>query len=54
MIIKRKNGYYVLSEKTRRNLGGSYKTRKEARKLISNLEIPDNELDRSTNNIRPE
>lgn len=30
MIVKRKAGYYVLSETTRRNLGGPYKTRAEA------------------------
>lgn len=30
MIVKRKVGYYVLSEKTGRNLGGPYKTRGEA------------------------
>jgi hypothetical protein len=30
MIVKRKNGYFVLSERTRRNLGGPYKTRAEA------------------------
>ena len=30
MIVKRKAGYYVLSEKTRRNLGGPCKTREEA------------------------
>jgi hypothetical protein len=30
MIVKRKAGYYVLSEQTKRNLGGPYKTRTEA------------------------
>jgi hypothetical protein len=30
MIVKRKAGYYVLSEHTKRNLGGPYKTRAEA------------------------
>lgn len=32
MIVKKKDGYYVLSEKSRRNLGGPYKTREEAKK----------------------
>ncbi len=30
MIVKRKAGYYVLSETTRHSLGGPYKTRAEA------------------------
>jgi len=38
MIIKRKDGYYVLSEKTRRNMGGPYKTREEARKRLQQVE----------------
>jgi len=38
MIVKRKDGYYVLSEKTRRNMGGPYKTRKEAKKRLQQVE----------------
>ncbi len=38
MIVKRKDGYYVLSEKTRKNLGGPYKTRKEATKRLQQVE----------------
>ncbi|MCK4588626.1 hypothetical protein KAT60_02300 [Candidatus Woesebacteria bacterium] len=38
MIIKRKDGYYVLSEKTRRNMGGPYKTREEAKKRLQQVE----------------
>jgi len=38
MIVKRKAGYYVLSEKTRRNLGGPYKTKKEAKKRLQQVE----------------
>jgi len=39
MIVKRKNGYYVLSEKTRRNLGGPYRTRAEAQKRLRQVEF---------------
>jgi len=38
MIKKRKNGYYVVSEKTERNLGGPYKTRTEATKRLRQVE----------------
>lgn len=38
MIIKRKDGYYVLAEKTRRNLGGPYLTREEAVKRLKQVE----------------
>lgn len=38
MIIKRKDGYYVLSEKTKRNLGGPYQTRGEAEKRLRQVE----------------
>lgn len=38
MIVKRKKGYYVLSEKTKRNLGGPYKTRQEAVKRLRQVE----------------
>ncbi|KKW48049.1 MAG: hypothetical protein UY99_C0016G0009 [Parcubacteria group bacterium GW2011_GWA1_59_11] len=39
MIVKRKNGYYVLSERTRRNLGGPYRTRGEAVKRLQQVEF---------------
>jgi len=38
MIVKRKDGYYVLSEKKRRKMGGPYKTRKEAVKRLGQVE----------------
>lgn len=37
MIVKRKDGYHVLSEK-RKNLGGPYKTREEAEKRLRQVE----------------
>jgi len=39
MIVKRKEGYFVLSEKTGRNLGGPYKTREEAQKRLRQVEF---------------
>lgn len=39
MIIKRKAGYFVLSEKTKRNLGGPYKTREEALHRLRQIEF---------------
>ncbi len=39
MIVKRKLGYYVLSEKTKRNLGGPYKTKQEALKRLRQVEF---------------
>ena len=39
MITKRKAGYYVLSEKTKRNMGGPYKTRDEAKKRLRQIEF---------------
>lgn len=39
MIVKKKDGYYVLSEKTKRNMGGPYKTRKEAVKRLGQVEF---------------
>jgi len=39
MIVKKKDGYYVLSEKTKRNLGGSYKTEDEAKKRLRQVEF---------------
>jgi len=38
MIIKKRAGYYVLSEKTKRNLGGPYKTKEEAQKRLRQVE----------------
>ncbi len=39
MIAKRKQGYYVLSEKTRKSLGGPYRTRAEALKRLRQVEF---------------
>ena len=39
MISKQKDGYYVLSEKTKKNLGGPYKTRLEAVKRLRQVEF---------------
>lgn len=39
MIVKRKKGYYVLSKKTRRNLGGPYKTKEAAKKRLRQVEF---------------
>jgi len=39
MIVKRKAGYVVLSEKTKRNLGGPYTTREEAVKRLRQGEV---------------
>ncbi len=39
MITKRGDGYYVLSEKTKKNLGGPYKTRAEAVKRLGQVEF---------------
>jgi hypothetical protein len=38
MIVKKKAGYFVLSEKTKRNLGGPYKTKEEAKKRLRQVE----------------
>ncbi len=38
MIVKRKDGYFVLSEKTKKNLGGPYKTKEEALKRLRQVE----------------
>ena len=32
MIVKREDGYYVVSEKTEKNLGGPYKTGKKLKR----------------------
>jgi hypothetical protein len=39
MIKKVAGGYKVLSEKTKKNLGGPYKTRKEAEKRLRQVEF---------------
>jgi hypothetical protein len=39
VVIKKKDGWYVISEKTNKNLGGPYKTRKEAVKRLQQIEF---------------
>ncbi len=39
MIVKKKDGYYVLSKKSRKNLGGPYKSREEAVKRLWQVEF---------------
>jgi len=39
MITKKPNGYYVLSERTKRNLGGPYKTKAEAKARLRQVEF---------------
>ncbi len=39
MITKRKDGYHVISEKNKKNLGGPYKTREEALKRLRQVEF---------------
>ena len=39
MIVKKTDGYHVLSEKTKRNLGGPYKTQEEAEKRLRQVEF---------------
>jgi hypothetical protein len=38
MIVKRKNGYYVLSEASHKHLGGPYKKREDALKRLRQVE----------------
>ncbi|MBI2051637.1 hypothetical protein HYT33_02635 [Candidatus Roizmanbacteria bacterium] len=38
MIVKKKDRYYVLSEKTGRNLGGPYQTMDAAKKRLRQVE----------------
>ena len=38
MIVKRKDGYRVLSEKSKKNLGGPYKTKKQAEERLRQVE----------------
>lgn len=37
-IVKRKDGYHVISESTGKNLGGPYKTRTEAEKRLKQID----------------
>ena len=39
MIVKKMDGYYVLSKKTGKNLGGPYKRRDEAVKRLRQVEF---------------
>lgn len=39
MIVKRKAGYFVLSKRTRENLGGPYTTREEALERLRQVEF---------------
>jgi hypothetical protein len=39
MITKKKDGYHVISEKAKKNLGGPYKTREEALKRLRQVEF---------------
>jgi len=39
MIVKRKEGYFVISEKRGRNLGGPYQTIEGAKKRLKQVEF---------------
>lgn len=39
MIVKRTKGFYVISKKTRKNLGGPYQTRAKALKRLKQVEF---------------
>jgi len=39
MIVKRSKGYYVISEKYHKNLGGPYRTRAEAASRLRQVEF---------------
>jgi hypothetical protein len=39
MIVKKKDGYYVVSEKTGRNLGGPYKSKEKAKERLRQVEF---------------
>ena len=39
MIVKVKGGYEVVSEKSKKNLGGPYKTKAEAEKRLRQVEF---------------
>jgi hypothetical protein len=38
MIVKRKNGYYVISKLSHKHLGGPYKKREDALKRLRQVE----------------
>lgn len=39
MIIKKPKGYYVISERAKRNLGGPYKTKEQAKARLRQVEF---------------
>ncbi len=39
MVIKKPKGFFVVSEKTGRNLGGPYKSKAEAEKRLKQVEF---------------
>jgi hypothetical protein len=39
MVIKKPKGFFVVSEKTGRNLGGPYKSEDEAKKRLKQVEF---------------
>ena len=39
MIVKKKDGYHVISEATKRNLGGPYETKEKAVKRLRQVEF---------------
>ena len=39
MIVKKKDGYHVVSKETGRNLGGPYKSEDEAKKRLAKIEF---------------
>lgn len=39
MIVKRKDGYHVISKESHKTLGGPYKTREEALKRLRQVEF---------------
>ena len=39
MIVKKVDGYHVVSKTTKRNLGGPYKSEEEAKKRLKQVEF---------------
>lgn len=39
MVVSKKSGFYVISEKTGRNLGGPYKSKIEAEQRLKQVEF---------------
>lgn len=39
MVVSKKGGFYVISEKTGRNLGGPYKSKAEAEQRLKQVEF---------------